>query len=133
MTSGGNQPNNVTRLIEDIDAELIREVSELWDSVVRVCNKTLRHADVFGFHLMHVPDPNVTSVIQAIELQASPMLEALINRGYLRAEDEIKLINIQTYLNLLQDIVVALRAGNRDDFDTAVEALSREPMVTAYE
>ncbi|EOV0068282.1 hypothetical protein ABMX69_20020 [Vibrio vulnificus] len=132
MSSDGKKDKSqVVQLVEDIDAMLIEEVSKLWDSVVRVCNKTLNQANVFGFHLMHIPDPNITSVIQAIELQASPILQALIKQGYLSAEQEIKLINIETYLHLLQEIVVALKAGDREAFETAIEALSKEPMVTA--
>lgn len=132
MSSDGKKDKSqVVQLVEDIDAMLIEEVSKLWDSVVRVCNKTLNQANVFGFHLMHIPDPNITSIIQAIELQASPILQALIKQGYLSAEQEIKLINIETYLHLLQEIVVALKAGDREAFETAIEALSKEPMVTA--
>ncbi|HEQ3614184.1 TPA: hypothetical protein VGT11_002164 [Vibrio cholerae] len=140
MSSNTNQDNEaVIQLVDHIDPSLVgnvddsmgQEVRKLWESVVRVCNKTLNQANVYGFHLMHIPDPNITAVIQAIELQATPMLQALINKGYLKAEDEIKLINIENYLRFLQDIVVALKANDREAFDLAVERLSRLPMVQA--
>ncbi|PSU36561.1 MULTISPECIES: hypothetical protein [Photobacterium] len=124
-----NSNHDVPLLITDMDTELSVQIIDLWDSVVRVCNKTLHHADIYGFNLMHIPDPSISKIIQGIELQIYPILEALINKGYLNIEDEMALFNVKIYLEYLSSVVNALKTGNVENFDIAVKKLSNQAMI----
>lgn len=121
--------SDVIKLTDSLDDKIQNQIKELWNSVVIVCNKTLKHANIYGFHLMNIPNPNIKVIVENIELQVTPLFEALITHGYLSIEEELTLINLKQYMLYLKDIVSSLKSGDIDLFNFTVTQLSKEAML----
>lgn len=113
----------------EIKQEIAAEVSVIWETVVQVCNRVLHHAELYGFHFMDMPEPNVEQFVEIIDAAVCPVLDALIEKGYLGNREERKLINVQVYILHLREIVLAIKANDEILFAAAVEKLSKEAMI----
>ena len=101
-------------------------VHQAWEHIVRVCNTTLTHADIYGFQLMSLPEPDVASLYRSLTFTAMPVLERLITDFEFDHDEERKLINMKHYLLLLKTLVLAIEADNEEEFTQAIAVLNRQ-------
>ncbi len=105
------------------------KVQVLWDSVVSSCNTVLHHADMYGFQLMTLPDPNIHQIAKLFDVVVIPLLDELVRDCDFSPESGMKIANIKTYAMHLRAITIAIEEDNCDAFDKAVSLLMSESML----
>jgi hypothetical protein len=118
-----------TNVVDFQSAQIDREVISVYEDVISTCNKVINHANILGFHLMHIPDPNIHSIIVVLEDIIIPMLDNLSKSGNFSPESGLKISNIKQYALHLRKIALALQQGNREQFSEAVATLQKEAML----
>lgn len=111
------------------DAIVSESINVAWESVVQACNTALHHADIFGYQLMSLPEPNIMSLYKNLNFSAIPILEKLLTDYDFDPDDGRKLMNIKHYLTLLKDIVLAIEADNEKEFTEAIDALKKQSFI----
>lgn len=106
-----------------------KAVSILWAEVVSVVNKVLAHAEIYGFQLMNLPDPNVHDIARTLESAILPIINKLIDEYDFSPESGIKMCNIGKVSEILRDIVNALNNEDIDTFHESVDRLKSEAML----
>jgi hypothetical protein len=104
------------------------KVQELWDHVVYSCNKILHQAEVYGFQLMNIPDPNVHKIAKSFDTIVIPLLDDLANYDF-SPESGMKMANIKTYALHLRAISIAIDNNDKEAFDKNVDLLMSESML----
>jgi hypothetical protein len=118
-----------TQITDIQDALIDKEVFSLYEQVIDTCNKILAHANVFGFSLMHVPDPNIHSIVIVLEGAVIPLLDMLVKSGDFSPESGIRIANIKQYTLHIREIVLALEQEDKIKFNRAVSLLKSESML----
>jgi hypothetical protein len=121
----------MTDVIDDAVAEVIisDKIYGLWEDVRKTCNRVLQQANMYGFGLMHIPDPNVKNVAQTLNFVVVPMLDKLADKAEINPELGLKIVNMRQYALHLREIAIALGTGDELKFDRVVEMLRKEPML----
>lgn len=104
------------------------KVQELWNHVVQVCNRVLYQANVYGFQLMSIPEPNIHAVAKSFDTIVIPLLDDLANYDF-SPESGMKMANIKTYALHLRAITIAIDKDDKDEFDKNVDLLMSESML----
>ncbi len=115
--------------IDDSSQAVKDKVQTVWEATVLFCHRVLRHAQVFGFSLMSIPNPNVQQMHRMLTVGVLPILKILVSDDNLPADDGIKIANMHQYIKHLSDIVSAIDQNDSAAFDAAVAALSKEAMI----
>tara|TARA_A100000171_G_C2139929_1_gene154214 strand:+ start:8866 stop:9336 length:471 start_codon:yes stop_codon:yes gene_type:complete len=110
--------------ISHFDSE--KYIDFAWNTIVRVCNTVLVHADSFGFQLMHLPDPDIKKMYHNLQVLI-PLLEKITELESDPEQNRI-VINLRQYLLHLRTIVQAIDNQDEESFDRAIELLSNEAM-----
>ena len=105
------------------------KVQELWEGVVQVLNKVTLHADLYGFGLMDIPDPDVHKLAKTLDFVVVPLLDELARTVEFSPESGIKIANIKQYTLHLREITIALDDGNQESFDKTIDLLVKSPML----
>ncbi len=105
------------------------KVERLWEHVVRSCNTILHHADLYGFELMTIPDPNVHQIAKMFDSIVIPLLDDLAKNYDFSAESGMKIANIKTYALHLRAITIAIDNDDKQSFEANVDLLLRETML----
>ena len=105
------------------------KVQVLWEGVIRTCNKVMNHANIYGFSLMEIPDPDVHKMARTLEHIVIPILDEVIRNSEFSAESGIKMANIRQYTLHLREITYALDDGDKDKFYENVDILANEAMI----
>jgi len=111
------------------DQLIDKKVIAVYKQVIETCNKILNHANILGFHLMHVPEPNVHSIIVVLEGVIIPLLDKLTMSGDFSPESGIKIADIKQYTLHIREISLSLEQGDREKFNRSVATLQHEPML----
>lgn len=106
-----------------------QSVQELWEQVVQTCNRVINQAEMHGFQLMALADPNVHEVSKMLDLIVCPLLDSLVKDAEFSPQSGMKMANIRQYNLHLREITLALDENCVDKFNTSVENLSREAML----
>jgi len=115
--------------LDDADQVIKDKIEIVWESTVTYCLRVLHHAGVYGFGLMHLPNPNVEQIHKSLKFGVLPMLNKLSDDPNLEPDDGMKVDNIRQYINHLTKIVDAIEQGDAVAFDAAVAALGKEAMM----
>jgi hypothetical protein len=111
------------------DEGIKRQVEELWGKVFESSNRVLHQAKKFGFYGIEViPSPNIHEMLVTLQL-FSAVIEILVTNADaagLEYEHTRQLLNAKAQITTMEQLASALRAGNREDFDRAVEALANQ-------
>jgi hypothetical protein len=110
-------------------SEVSNLINEAWEGVIQVCNTALHHADVFGYQLMSLPEPNLAALYNNLNFSAIPVLEKLLTDYDFDHDDGRKLMNMKLYLNLLKDIVLAIEADKEEVFTKTIETLKNQSFI----
>lgn len=105
------------------------KVQELWENVVHSCNKVLSHAEVYGFQLMDIPDPNVRKIAKAFDTIVIPLLDDLARDYEFSPESGMKMASIKTYAMHLRAITIAIDENNTEEFNKNVDLLTSESLL----
>jgi hypothetical protein len=105
------------------------KVQELWNNVVHSCNKVLSHAEIYGFQLMDIPDPNVRQIAKAFDTIVIPLLDELARDYDFSPESGMKIASIKTYALHLRAITIAIDENNMEAFNKNVDLLMSESML----
>jgi hypothetical protein len=105
------------------------KVEELWENVVRSCNSVLSHAEIYGFQLMNIPDPNVRKIAKTFDSIVIPLLDELARDYDFSPESGMKIANIKTYALHLRAITIAIDENNVDAFNKNVDLLMSESLL----
>ncbi|MDE1868290.1 MAG: hypothetical protein KGI08_11370 [Thaumarchaeota archaeon] len=114
----------------DESSQAIKDkIETVWELTVQVCTRVLHHAGVYGFGLMHIPNPDVHQFHRFLTIAVLPILEKLASDPHIEPDDGIMIDNIRQYINHLNGIVAAIDKGDSEVFDSAVAALNKEAML----
>lgn len=105
------------------------KVQILWDNVVFSCNKVLIHADVYGFQLMGIPDPDVHKIAKMFDTIVIPLLDELARDYDFSPGSGMKIASIKTYALHLRAITIAIDENDNDAFNKNVDLLMAESML----
>ncbi len=105
------------------------KVQELWESVVSTCNKVLSHADLYGFQLMSLPNPNIHHMAKLFDTVVIPILDDLARNHEFSPVSGMKMANIRTYALHLRAITIAINDDNKESFNYNVNLLMSESML----
>lgn len=105
------------------------KVQELWEGVVQTVNKVTKHADIYGFELMTIPDPDVHKLSRMLDMVVVPLLDDLIRNVVFSPESGIKIANIRQYTLHLREITVALDDNDQEMFENTIDLLAKSPML----
>lgn len=105
------------------------EINRLWDSVVKHCNKTLKQADIYGFQLMDIQDPDVHTILKTLDKVVIPTLDAIIDEFDFSPESGMKVACIKTYTLHLRRISIAISNDDLESFNIAIADLQNEAML----
>ena len=108
---------------------LSETVNEIWDKVVTYCSNTLHHANVYGFSLMLIPEPNVKQLERLLSFIVIPTLTKLEEEYEFLPEDGLKITDIRQYCFLLKEMVKSIKDEDQDAFERVVAKLDKEPMI----
>ena len=111
------------------DVVIDGKIQDLWEGVVAVVNKVTKHADVYGFELMTIPDPDVHKLTRALDMVVVPYLDELVRTVEFSPESGIKMANIRQYTLHLREITIALDEKDQVLFDKTIELLVNSPML----
>lgn len=109
--------------------EVDGKIQELWENVVISCNKILHNAELYGFQLMEIPDPNVHMVKKMFDQVVIPLLDDLANDYEFSPESGLKIANIRVYALHLRAISIALIEDDEEKFHTHIDLLLQESML----
>ena len=116
--------------IESLEDKIIDgKIQELWENVVRVVNKVTMHADLYGFELMDIPDPDVHKLTKTLDLVVVPLLDELIKTVEFSPESGIKIANIRQFTLYLREITIALDGSDKELFNNTIDLLAKSPML----
>ena len=105
------------------------KVETVWELTVQLCNRVLNHSGVYGFGLMHIPNPNIHQMHSLLTLAVIPVLEKLANSPDIGPDDGMRIDNIRQYISHLKAIIAAIDNGDSEAFDATVAALNKEAML----
>lgn len=105
------------------------KVQELWENVVHSCNKVLSHAEIYGFQLMEIPDPNVRKIAKMFDTIVIPLLDELARDYEFSPESGMKIACIKTYALHLRAITIAIDEDNTAEFNKNVDLLMSESLL----
>jgi hypothetical protein len=111
------------------DADIKQRVEIVWAKVFEASNRVLKHANNFGFSLMEiVPSPNIHEMLAALQIFSSVIDILVFHAEKLGINyDEIRLmLNAQEQVRRMERIAIALKAGDKQDFDTALAQLEKQ-------
>lgn len=117
------------KIIDLQDALIDQEVVAFYGEAIATCNKILNQAKIYGFSLMHLPDPNIHSIVKLFENIIIPILDGLCKSGDFSPDSGIRIANIKQYTLHLREISLALEQGDKNKFSKAVSELQHEPML----
>ncbi|KAF3978732.1 MAG: hypothetical protein HFP77_00400 [Methylococcales symbiont of Iophon sp. n. MRB-2018] len=112
-----------------MDSIVDAKVQELWSNVVISCNKVLSHAELYGFQLMDLPNPNVRQIAKAFDTIVIPLLDELARDYELSPESGMKMASIKTYTLHLRAITIAIDKDDIVAFNKNVDLLMSESML----
>ncbi|MDC9720390.1 MAG: hypothetical protein PSN46_06640 [Gammaproteobacteria bacterium] len=110
----------------DETAQIKELVDIVWEKTVSFCSKVVSHSKIYGFGLMHIPDPDIHKVHDLLTVVVLPVLEALSNSPHLPNEDGMKVDNIKQYILHIKMIVQAIENEDEEAFALAVSKLDNE-------
>lgn len=113
----------------DMESIVDLNVQKLWGHVVTSCNRVLHHAEVYGFQLMDLPDPNIHQMANVIDTVVLPVLDELARRYDFSPESGMKVANIRTYAMHLRAINIAIKENDSVAYYKNVDLLMAEPMI----
>lgn len=109
--------------------ELIKnKVLKYWEIVFSASGKVIKQHKDFGFNGMHIPDPNVHTMVVYLRMHEE-ILQVLFDNATLLGLDyeQIRMIlNAKEQISRMERVASALKAGNKEDFDTAMAELERQ-------
>lgn len=120
----------MTDNVVSLEDKIIDEhVQVLWEGVVQTLNKVIHHANIYGFELMTIPDPDVHKISQALDNVVLPTLEIIIKGTEFSPESGLKMDNIKQYALHLREIRYAIDNNVKEDFDRIIALLESSPMI----
>lgn len=110
------------------DEGVSSRVTELWVQVMDASIKVLYQAQTYGFSLIEIiPDPNIHQMLFTMRSIES-ILDVIIDDnifGELNYEDIRKALNARESIRRMEQVVIALKADNKVDFEKAIDHLSK--------
>jgi len=116
--------------IELFDDLLIKtRVEAVWNKVFESSNRVISQARSHGFLGMEiVPNPNIHMML--VSLQAfTALIDIIITNAEVFNVDYDAtrlLINAKEQITRMEKVAAALKANNREDFDTAINEIERQ-------
>lgn len=111
-------------LIED--AEIKARVNKVWEDVFLASSVVIAQARKFGFLGMDIiPDPNIHQMLVTIRL-LDDHIDTFIDHDELEYNEKRLMLNAKTQLTRMELVAAALKANNREDFDSAIAELENQ-------
>ena len=116
--------------VELFDDKRIKKIAyELWEVVTQSANAVIFQANKYGFALIEVePNPNIhqmLATIRGIEKLIDGIIDDSEFFGAMDHDDIRRILNAKDSLNRMQRVALSLQESNEEDFNTAVEELTR--------
>lgn len=110
------------------DESIKEKVLKYWGIVFSASGAVIKQHKDFGFNGMHIPDPNVHTMVVYLRMHEEILQVLFDNAALLELEyDHIRLIlNAKEQISKMERVASALKAGNKEDFDTAISELERQ-------
>lgn len=113
--------NKIALLIDD--AEIKARVNIVWEKVFHASNIVIVQAKKFGFLGMDIiPDPNIHQMLVTIRL-LDDQIDTFVGDENIEYGEERLMLNAKKQLAKMEIVAAALKANNREDFDTAIAEL----------
>ena len=110
--------------------ELPKEAFDLWSKVFQLSNTILHQNKMFGFDGIKekAPDPNVTVIVQYCRFfdqafDSVMMFDDIEDIGY---EARRCVLNAKKVVTTMEQLALAVKEGNKADYDAAVEILEKQ-------
>jgi len=113
------------------DAAIKQKILVVWERVFSASNRVILQANSFGFlGMVLIPVPNIHQmliVLQGLTSIIDVLLKSCESEEVGAAYDEIRLLlNAKKQLTTMEYVAVALKANNREDYDSALEELEAQ-------
>lgn len=111
------------------EKEIKEKVELLWTKVFDSSNKVLHQSKKFGFAgIDKIPTPNIHEMLITLQMFSAVIDVLLTNAESVGLEYEVtrQLLNAKAQITTMEQLASALKAGNRDDYEVAVEALQKQ-------
>jgi hypothetical protein len=118
----------VIALFEE-DGEVPERARKVWEAIFSASNKVIVQAEKYGFHGIDlIPNPNIHVILGQLRILSAVMGSILLN-GSLEYEETRLILNAQEQLKRMELVALALKAGNRTDYDKAISDLERQAAI----
>jgi hypothetical protein len=114
------------------DHDIKDRVEKLWGKVFESSNKVLHHNKVFGFTGIEViPSPNIHQMMNTLRVIGFviDILLAGAEKNNLDHDARRQLLNAKNQIANMEQVAAALKIGDRDDYEVAVEALDKQMVI----
>lgn len=111
------------------DATVKEVVHQLWANVFQASNKVIRDAGLFGFDGIElIPDPNIHQMVNALAVisGALDIMISLLDDAEINHNEVRLVLNAKKQILSMEYVAAALKSGNREDFDKAIEELKQQ-------
>ena len=110
-------------------SDIKKRVDKIWEHVFKDSNTVLRQSKLYGFYCMQEgPRPNIHAML--IQLQMfSVIMDILISQGPdagIEYDQTRLLLNAKEQVTRMERVAAALKANNKEDYNSAIEALERQ-------
>lgn len=109
------------------DDEAIKaQVLAIWEEVFNASTSILEHAKRYGFLGMEmIPNPGIHEILGALKILES-IFDELISFPELPYEEKRLILNAREQFTRIERVAVALKEGNRDDFEAAIQRVKNQ-------
>ncbi|HRJ52301.1 MAG TPA: hypothetical protein PLE99_06015 [Candidatus Thiothrix moscowensis] len=111
------------------DSLIDDEVKAIYEEVIHTCNRIINHSNIYGFQLMHIPDPNIHQMSRTLDEMVVPIIDRLVVYGDFSPESGLKIVNVRQYVLHIRELTLALANQDKSAFDQVVSVLKKEAMI----
>jgi hypothetical protein len=104
-------------------------VTNVAGEAIRFCNRVIRHADLYGYELMELPDPDVHKMGHLMDVFIIPLLDRVYQSPHLLPDDAMTIDNVRQYSLNLKNVIDAINRDSLEDFERAIQSLRDEAML----
>lgn len=108
------------------DAVIKARVNKVWEEVFLASSIVIVQAKKFGFLGMDIiPDPNIHQMLVTIRL-LDDQIDTFVGHDEIAYDEERLMLNAKKQLTKMELVATALKANNREDFDSAIAELENQ-------